>query len=307
MSPHGAAAARSAPLRPPRALRSPQSPGFREGVRAWPPPLQPALPPGRLNGCYLPVALALGRRVLPPAASPACLPSPARLPSPQRRSPVPAPARAASPPRMDRAPQWQLNKTQPAPPPPGTRLLPLAGPPARRTLTRSAIGRRGELARPTRGGGLVPFPAGTHGSGAGRGGEEALDYSPQQALRRPGALLSLASRGACGGALGGGVGRGGKLRFSPAGRDYVIASPDGAARRTRVRVWRSEWGTAGPSRPDCACALAEGAGVGALPSPHLTSGGREWVVMVLLLLLRLRAMELGSGRVWGLPPAWSEA
>ncbi|XP_029863969.1 extensin-like [Aquila chrysaetos chrysaetos] len=55
----------------------------------------------RLNGCYLPVALALGRRVLPPAAGlPACLPS---LPRPPPLTAAPVTGTCARPGRLPSA------------------------------------------------------------------------------------------------------------------------------------------------------------------------------------------------------------
>lgn len=101
----------------------------RRGPRmAGPPPLCPALPAGRQRGCCLSGCCLQGCYYLSGCCLHGCYLLPAR-PLPAGRAPYPPPraphggrrylsGRAASPARMDRAAQWQPNKTPPATPPP---------------------------------------------------------------------------------------------------------------------------------------------------------------------------------------------
>lgn len=183
---------------------------------------------------------------------------------------------------MDRAPQRQLNKTQSAPPSPGTRLLPLAGPPARRPLTSSAIGRRGALVPPTRGGGRAGSRQGRTAVLPGGAGKRHRTTAPRRHCGGAAPLSHWLPGGGCG---GGRLGAG-KLRFSP-GRAMTSSRP-----RMEPQEGRG-----------CACGAATGHGGTRAAHAHWrargrgtrTSGGREEGVAL------LRAVGLG----WGLPLARS--
>lgn len=138
----------------------------------------------------LPTTIAKGRRT--PAA---LAPGPAASPPPPNPWPVPEPARAASPPHMDQAPQWQLNKTQLAPPPPGSHALPLVTAASRRPFTRPTIGPRCALAPPTRGWRRACAPQGHTAVGLGGRGK----------LQPPGGVAPALSHWRARGAYGAGL------------------------------------------------------------------------------------------------------
>ncbi|XP_048159847.1 translation initiation factor IF-2-like [Corvus hawaiiensis] len=175
---------------------------------AGPPPLCPALPTDRQRGCCLSGCCLQGCYYLSGCCLHGCYLLPARLVLPANRTRCPPTPRAppqqppvpARPRRLPRAyaPGCSMATEQNTAghAPYTARPRPLAAPPARRTLTRSTIGRRCGPAPPTkgRGAGSAPVAAGTRSCGAGCGGERTPDYSPQEALRRHASLIGWAAR-----------------------------------------------------------------------------------------------------------------